>query len=76
MWSAKHTTLEMEKKCEISNCWMSRGGAIKLCIISTLLLMLVDYRAIFDTIAERSEAHVLKGCIKNFSIVKIYNKVL
>ena len=30
------------------------------------------YRAIFDTSAERSEAHVLKGCIKNCSIVKLY----
>ena len=31
------------------------------------------YRAIFDA---RSEAHELKGCIKNFSIVKLYDKVI
>ena len=26
-------------------------------------ILLLNYRAIFDTSAERSEAHVLKGCI-------------
>ena len=36
----------------------------------------VNYSAIFDTSAEQSEAHVLKGCIKNGSIVKLHNKVL
>ena len=31
----------------------------------------VNYRANFDTSADRREAHVLKGCIKNCSIVKL-----
>ena len=37
---------------------------------------LLNYKEIFDTSAEQSDAHVLKGCIKNGSIVKLYNKVL
>ena len=41
-----------------------------------ILLGTYNYRAIFDTSAERSEAHVLKGYIKNCFIVKLYNKVL
>ena len=36
----------------------------------------LNYRAIFDTSAERSEAGMLKGRIKNYSTVKLYNKVL
>ena len=39
-------------------------------------ILLLKYRAIFDTSAKQSEAHVLKWCIKNCSIVKLYNKVL
>ena len=42
-----------------------------------LYFIAFNYRAIFDTYnVERSEAHVLKGCIQNCSIVKVYNKVL
>ena len=40
---------------------------------TTLGVYLITYRAIFDTSAEQSEAHVLMGCIKNCSIVKLYN---
>ena len=45
-------------------------------IILLVLILLLDYRAIFDTSVEWSEEHVLKGCIKNYSIVKLFNKVL
>ena len=31
-------------------------------------ILLLNYRAIFNTSAEQSEAHVLEGCIKNCSI--------
>ena len=37
---------------------------------------MLDYIANFDTSAEQSEALTLKGCIKNCSIIKIYNKVV
>ena len=38
---------------------------------------MLNYWAIFDTSAEPIEAYMLKGCIKNYSIVKlVYNKVL
>ena len=40
------------------------------------ILLLTNYRAIFDTSTKQSEAQVLKGCVKNCSIVKLYNKVL
>ena len=46
----------------------------KRCLMGAILLL--NYRAIFDTRAKQSEAHVLKGCIKNYSLVKLYNKVL
>ena len=39
-------------------------------------MLLLNNRAIFVTSAKQSEAHVLTGCIKNCSIVKLYNKVL
>ena len=39
-------------------------------------ILLFNYMAIFDTSAKRCEAHVLKWCIKNCSIVKRYNKVV
>ena len=38
--------------------------------------ILLIYGASFDTSAKRNEACVLKGCIKNCSIVELYNKVL
>ena len=39
-------------------------------------ILLLDKRTIFDASADRSEAHMLmKGCIKNCSIVKLHNKV-
>ena len=34
-------------------------------------ILLLNYRAIFDTSAQRSDAHVLKGYIKNCSIVML-----
>ena len=39
-------------------------------------ILLLNYKEIVDRSAERSETHMLKGCIKNYSIVKPYNKVL
>ena len=39
------------------------------------LILLLNHRSIFDRTTKRSEAHVLKGCIKNCSIVKLYYKV-
>ena len=39
-------------------------------------ILSLNSRAIFDISAERSEAYLLKGCIKNCSIIKLYNKVL
>ena len=44
--------------------------------LSSNCVIVINYRAIFDTSAEQSETHVLMGCIKNCSIVKLYNKVL
>ena len=44
-------------------------------IVLLVLYLLLNYRAIFDTSVERGEAHMLKGCIKNYSIVKLNNKV-
>ena len=45
------------------------------CINSTLFHS-VSIEQFLIKSAERSEAHVLKGYIKNCSIVKLYNKVL
>ena len=45
-------------------------------VLLVLYFIAFNYRAIFDTNAERSEACVLKECIKNCSTVKLYNKVL
>ena len=45
-------------------------------VLLVLYFIAFNYRAIFDTNAERSEACMLKGCIKNWSTVKLYNKVL
>ena len=39
-------------------------------------ILLLNHIAILGTIAEKSEAYMLKGCIKNYSIAKLYNKVL
>ena len=68
-------------------CQAKTGGLLKGCnfiapqaLIQQLyyyyFILLLNYRAIFVTCAERSEAHMLKRCIKNCSIVKLYNKVL
>ena len=90
----KYYNKELPHKCERGNKIAPSGarhecrrGAILLhlqhssscCIISTLLFsLLLNNKAIFDASAERRKAHVLKGCIKNCSIVKSYiiNKVL
>ena len=46
------------------------------CIISTLFYFITKCRAIFNSSVKRSEAHVLKRCIKNCSIVKLYYKIV
>ena len=58
---------------------MEAEGVQFYCLSSTysaIVLLVLYFIAIFDTSAEWSEAYVLKGCIKNCSIVKLYNKVL
>ena len=63
--------------------YMCRRGAILMplkhlssnCIIITLFYCLT-IEQFFDTSTKRSETHVLKGCIKNCSIIKLYHKVL
>ena len=46
------------------------------CIISTLFYFLTIEQFLIQVPSEVRQAPVLKGCIKNCSIVKLYNKVL
>ena len=45
-------------------------------LLLVLYFITFNYSAIFEASTDLSEAHVLKRCIKNCSIVKLYNKVL
>ena len=42
-------------------------------VLLELYSLLLNYKAIFDTSAERIEAHMVKVCIINCSTVKLYN---
>ena len=58
-------------------CYDSASNMAKIVQLYHLYFILfLNYRAILDTSVERSEAHMLKRCIKNCSIVKLYNKAL
>ena len=68
---------ERSKACMPKGCnFIAPQALIQHCYLIILYFIPELYRAIFDTSANRSETHALKGCIKNFSIVKLYNKVL
>ena len=45
-------------------------------LLLVLYFITFNYSAIFEASTDLSEAHVLKRCIKNYSIVKLYNKVV
>ena len=65
-----------KKVCMLKGCNFIAPQALIQQLYYQYFILLLNYRAIFDTSAKWSEAHMLKGCIKNFSIDKLYNKVL
>ena len=68
-------TKVLSEVCMLKGCNFIAPQALIHQLYYWYLISFLNYRAFFDTSAKRSEAHVLKGCIKNGSIVKLYNIV-